>query len=1376
MTRGHAPSTGGALVHDLSGGGGVGGVEAASTGSGSSRSDELDHLKMSPPPPADLQGPDRSPMPSRTSWQDQEAAERRRLLQQEGEFLLQQADEQMPMPQAQDLARRPTRPPIPSGARFSSNHSVVTTDSLSHSEWHHLQAQTYHYDGGNQPPQPNQTTFQQHMAHLAALQSRARATAHIGSSNSSAHHSQYSYNTPTNIASPHPYPQTNSSGLSAERRLGQQDEEMQSLATGNDLAHVLTSNIPTAQLQRRLDLVQQAQAAQAQFVAHQAAQQASAAGAAGQHHSMSPHYPSASPPAAQPPQQQQVVAPVPTLTYSSSHMFATILSNLPNRTWKSKCLEYERLRNHVHKVIHLEQQVKKRQQQEAQGVSSGPASQHVTPENLTRAQRMFWCIVASEWDKVSNFVVEQEQIVSKSLHEWLDMCRAQGHQIPGEGAGVKEEPQQPSGFTHKPTDLHSLNSCAANTIQNAHTPIGASSTPNTNSSAGSSTNPSSAGHSSHSGSSSSGVSGERRGEDSCAVDGVVKEEDTDEATPSSAGGRRISSNRVESGGDAGSKEEDGGPARKRVKQLDGQHSSENSPDTNATTMRKSTRARTGTDDSLETGKVKMERNLSSGSGASSTPISLASTFVHLLKQLVQQSKGESTIETPGATSAGGVTSSSSTPMEVLSDGSSISQQVYSETDLLLCRKFLSIATLSDYLRQFVFLNYTSLWRLLRKYAVHTQKNHSIAAIWNDLLVGGSANASFPSRIFSELWHRLSVISEQMFLKPLCRSSVEEQISSVAKAIGFRQQSPTATMDDTLPNGRNLGDIPLIALANYQDRYFPLDPFAGGVGVKSDGSVAQQGGMKASAPQLCCMCTDEVACPVRLPCHHTFCFQCWMSSPSCGAICPECKQELRGLEDAELFMGWMQGLSLLHLQKQQRLRLQEVERGEMMLLQNQLERSRVEQQRLLATGGQPDVDMRPSSSPPHQHLLQQTQSDQVSRMHGGARALTSQQQVQQSAAAVKAQHVSMLMMSKSERQAERERERSRTDATSGLSTHSPHSPRSPTSPGSASGRSLGGGSTKSTTSSNKKRTNTTMRAQTNAGAAAASAGTHPRMSSGLAMTQPLTSRTLSGLVPQQPTQQMMEQVTPLESNAGLLDDLASNTSHIKALLSTLTGGVQQQRVPDSASHLSSILIPDSTNSAPMAYRRLDELNTQSAAAMMSQPYPYPPQQQIASQQQPFNSTVAGPYYTRGLSLPVAQPFPQLLPSSASPSGAVYPLLPGAAPSPSNSGGYLTQSLGLTPSPAPMSITPQIAPASLASGPVSIPAEVPSAPGSEGADEKLTLPKRGQGYSCHHCKTTKPLPELLICTSKTQASMGSKKCRKKYVSLHSPIINCIAVSGR
>jgi hypothetical protein len=37
------------------------------------------------------------------------------------------------------------------------------------------------------------------------------------------------------------------------------------------------------------------------------------------------------------------------------------------------------------------------------------------------------------------------------------------------------------------------------------------------------------------------------------------------------------------------------------------------------------------------------------------------------------------------------------------------------------------------------------------------------------------------------------------------------------------------------------------------------------------------------------------------------------------------------------------------------------------------------------------------------------------------------------------------------------------------------------------------------------------------------------------------------------------------------------------------------------------------------------------------------------------------------------------------------------------------------------------------------------------------KRGQGYSCHHCKTTKPVPELFLCTARTQTSLGSKKCR-------------------
>src|SRR5690606_25925592 len=96
--------------------------------------------------------------------------------------------------------------------------------------------------------------------------------------------------------------------------------------------------------------------------------------------------------------------------------------NLPNRTWKARCLNYDRLRNHVHKVIHLEQQVMKRTSIEATiaaglppPISSPPMGPHVTTENLARAQRMFWCIVANEWSKVSDFVVEQEQIISRSL-------------------------------------------------------------------------------------------------------------------------------------------------------------------------------------------------------------------------------------------------------------------------------------------------------------------------------------------------------------------------------------------------------------------------------------------------------------------------------------------------------------------------------------------------------------------------------------------------------------------------------------------------------------------------------------------------------------------------------------------------------------------------------------------------------------------------------------------------------------------------------------------------------------------------------------------------------------------------------------------------
>lgn len=39
------------------------------------------------------------------------------------------------------------------------------------------------------------------------------------------------------------------------------------------------------------------------------------------------------------------------------------------------------------------------------------------------------------------------------------------------------------------------------------------------------------------------------------------------------------------------------------------------------------------------------------------------------------------------------------------------------------------------------------------------------------------------------------------------------------------------------------------------------------------------------------------------------------------------------------------------------------------------------------------------------------------------------------------------------------------------------------------------------------------------------------------------------------------------------------------------------------------------------------------------------------------------------------------------------------------------------------------------------------------------KRGQGFSCHHCKTHKMPEMLLFCSNQSKKGPGKKRCRKK-----------------
>lgn len=51
------------------------------------------------------------------------------------------------------------------------------------------------------------------------------------------------------------------------------------------------------------------------------------------------------------------------------------------------------------------------------------------------------------------------------------------------------------------------------------------------------------------------------------------------------------------------------------------------------------------------------------------------------------------------------------------------------------------------------------------------------------------------------------------------------------------------------------------------------------------------------------------------------------------------------------------------------------------------------------------------------------------------------------------------------------------------------------------------------------------------------------------------------------------------------------------------------------------------------------------------------------------------------------------------------------------------------------------------------------GADGTVSKLMKPKRGQGYSCHHCKTTKEPAVLFFCSNLVKKGVNLKKCKKK-----------------
>ena len=112
--------------------------------------------------------------------------------------------------------------------------------------------------------------------------------------------------------------------------------------------------------------------------------------------------------------------------------------------------------------------------------------------------------------------------------------------------------------------------------------------------------------------------------------------------------------------------------------------------------------------------------------------------------------------------------------------------------------------------------------------------------------------------------------------------------------------------------------------------------------------------------------------------------------------------------------------------------------------------------------------------------------------------------------------------------------------------------------------------------------------------------------------------------------------------------------------------------------------------------------------------------------------------------------------------------------------LTPSLRLAFPPSPLSASSTTSDASYLSSPSSAslsvpvgPLRLPPSPGpnasptsSSAFDEFFALhfrPKRGQGVSCHQCKTNKDPATLLFCANREEKGVRRRRCRKKYCQM-------------
>ena len=274
------------------------------------------------------------------------------------------------------------------------------------------------------------------------------------------------------------------------------------------------------------------------------------------------------------------------------------------------------------------------------------------------------------------------------------------------------------------------------------------------------------------------------------------------------------------------------------------------------------------------------------------------------------------------------------------------------------------------------------------------------------------------QVLSELWHRLLFVSERVFL-----AAMDGQAGK-----GTEEAAGAGGAHPHLMQMHGFGSV--LTFSEYT-----LAQLATGVCPPEVAPNVATGG----AVGVCGLCSEEEACPTRLSCGHRFCFSCWMSSPSCGAMCPMCKLELPGHSDSEVHMGWMQGLAQLHLHKQQRMRLQEVERSELAMLHSQIEHARDtvshlqqhhQQQQQQYQQQQQQQSLAPSAPVPAP--VRTSPPAMSSPLSGGttvlaasvtppssARPLSQLHQSLQGTSAAQA-HASMLLMSRAERQAERER--------------------------------------------------------------------------------------------------------------------------------------------------------------------------------------------------------------------------------------------------------------------------------------------------------------------------------------------------------------------